>query len=305
MKIRQILERATSGDATVEVGAARWPVPKSVAHLCTPEATLSTLHGLTLGEDVCPCGQPIEASSPCSACRRPYQTPCRTDGCDEWVQPEPKGRGGWYPPPSQCAGCTEKAERSLRESRLSYIPRRLRDAAADYERRSGREDADRALYEWLNGNPEDSIWLYGPRKCGKSTAAARAAMKCVMSERYRGVMWLEYEDFVTACKRCYLDDSAAQWKVLDKAIQCELLVFDDVFPLVRKAAHGKILGVERLSAHTAQNMSDVLRKRLHTGRATIFTSVHTAEQALGYLGEHVLSWWEGVGVDAGIKEIPK
>ena len=51
MNMRQILEKAARGHDTVEVGAARWPVPKSVAHLCTPEATLSTLHGLELGGD--------------------------------------------------------------------------------------------------------------------------------------------------------------------------------------------------------------------------------------------------------------
>ena len=182
------------------------------------------------------------------------------------------------------------------------MPRRLKEAAADYERRPGREAADQALYAWLNGNPEDSIWLSGPRKSGKSTAAARAVVKMVMSERSKGVMWLEYEDFITATKRCYLDDGAKQWKLLDKAMQTELLVFDDVFPLVRKAAHGKILGVERLSAHAAQTLCDMLRKRLHNGRPTVFTSVHTAEQALGHLGEHVLSWWQGVSSSAVIEE---
>ena len=301
MNMRQILEKAAKGHDTVEVGAARWPVPKSVAHLCTPKATLSTLHGLELGGDKCPCGHPVEASSLCPACRRPYQTPCCTEGCDEWVQPEPKGQGGWYAPLSQCVTCRAKAEKSLKESRLQYIPRRLRDSASDYERRPGRESADQALYEWLNGNPEDSIWLYGPRKSGKSTAAARATMKMVMKDRVKGLMWLEYEDFITACKRCFMDDGANQWKLIDKAMQCELLIFDDVFPLVRKAPHGKILGVERLSAHAAQTLSDMLRKRLHNGRATIFTSVHTPEQALGHLGEHVLSWWQGVGISAGIK----
>jgi len=94
MNMRQIFERAAEGHDTIEVGASRWPVPKSVAHLCTPAATLSTLHGLELGGDECPCGQPVEASSPCSACRRPYQTPCCTEGCSEWVQPEERGRGG-------------------------------------------------------------------------------------------------------------------------------------------------------------------------------------------------------------------
>lgn len=301
MNMRQILAKAAKGHDTVEVGAARWPVPKSVAHLCTPAATLSTLHGLTLGESYCPCGHPTEASSLCPACRRPYQTPCCTDDCDEWVQPEPKSRSGWYEPPSQCKTCTEKAECAMRESRLSYIPRRLREAASSYERRPGRESADSALFEWLNGNPQDSIWLSGPRKSGKSTAAARAAIKVIMGDRVKSLMWLEYEDFITACKRCYMDDGAKQWKLIDKAMQCELLIFDDIFPLVRKAAHGKILGVERLTAHPAQTLCDTLRKRLHNGRPTIFTSVHTAEQALGHLGEHVLSWWEGVGINGHIK----
>lgn len=299
--MREIFTVAARGHDTVEVGASRWPVPKSVAHLCTPAATLSTLHGLTLGGDQCPCGHPVEASSLCPACRRPYQTPCCTDGCDEWVQPEARGRGGWYAPMSQCRPCVEKAERSLRESRLSYVPRRLKEAAADYERRSGREPADQALYQWLNGNPEDSIWISGPRKSGKSTAAARAVIKMVMGERAKCVMWLEYEDFVTASKRCYMDDSAKQWKLIDKAMQTELLVFDDVFPLARTTPDGRILGVERLSGHAAQTLCDMLRKRLHNGRPTIFTSVHTAEQALGHLGEHVLNWWEGVG-SSGIIE---
>ena len=302
MNMRQIFERAAGDSDTVEVGASRWPVPKSVAHLCTPAATLSTLHGLTLGGDKCPCGHPVEASSLCPACRRPYQTPCCTEGCSEWVQPQRASRGGWYAPLSQCTSCTEKSEKSLRESRLQYIPRKMRDAASDYERRDGREAVDQALFSWLNGNPEDSIWLSGPRKSGKSTAAARAAIKMVMNDRAKGLMWLEYEDFVTACKRCYLDDGAKQWKIIDKAMQCDLLVFDDVFPLVRKAPHGKILGVERLSAHAAQTLCDMIRKRLQNGRATIFTSVHTSEQALGHLGEHVLSWWEGVGVDGQIEE---
>ena len=302
MNMRQILAKAAKGHDTVEVGAARWPVPKSVAHLCTPEATLSTLHGLELGGDRCTCGHPVEASSLCPACRRPYQTPCCTEGCEEWVQPQEKSDSGWYAPPSQCTSCREKAEKSLRESRLQYIPRRLRDSAADYERKKGREQADHALYQWLNGNPEDSIWLYGARKSGKSTAAARAAMKIVMKDRVKGLMWLEYEDFVTGCKRCYMDDGANQWKLIDKAMQCELLVFDDVFPLVRKTPNGKILAVERLSGHGAQTLSDMLRKRLHNGRSTIFTSVHTPEQALGHLGEHVLSWWQGVGISAGITQ---
>ena len=124
----------------------------------------------------------------------------------------------------------------------------------------------------------------------------------VMGERSKSLMWLEYEDFVTASKRCYLDDSAKQWKLIDKAMQCELLVFDDVMPLVRKAAHGKILGVERLSAHAAQTLCDMLRKRLHNGRPTVLTSQHTPGQVLGHLGEHVLSWWEGVGSHAVIEE---
>jgi len=300
--MRDIFAVAARGHDTVEVGASRWPVPKSVAHLCTPAATLSTLHGLKLGGDQCPCGQPVEASSLCPACRRPYQTPCCTDGCGEWVQPGPRDRGGWYAPTSQCVPCVEKAEKSLRESRLSYVPRRLKEAAADYERRPGRESADQALYGWLSGNPEDSVWISGPRKSGKSTAAARAVIKMVMGERSKSLMWLEYEDFVTASKRCYMDDSAKQWKLIDKAMQCELLVFDDVFPLARTTPDGRILGVERLSGHAAQTLCDMLRKRLHNGRPTVFTSVHTAEQALGHLGEHVLNWWEGVGSSGTIKK---
>ncbi len=302
MKMREIFQRAAGDHDTVEVGAARWPVPKSVAHLCTPAATLSTLHGLQLGEDICACGRPVEAASLCPACGRPYQTPCCTDGCDEWVHPEPKGAGGWYPPPSQCKKCTAKAERALRESRLNYVPRRLLDAAYEYHRTEDREMLDNALHKWINGRLKRSIWLSGPRKSGKSTAAARAVTKLVMTERVKSVMWLEYEDFVTAAKRCYLDDNANQWKIVDMSMHAELLVLDDVFPLVRKTPKRKILGVERLSAHVAQTLSDLFRKRLHNGRPTIFTSTHTAEQALGFMGEHVYSWWEGDGVDACIKE---
>ena len=302
MKMREIFERAAGGRDTVEVGAARWPVPKSVAHLCTPEATLSTLHGLQLGEDICACGHQAAASSLCPACRRPYQTPCCSDGCDEWVQPEEKGLGGWYPPPSQCKTCTAKAERALRESRLSYVPRKLLEGAAEYERRTDREPVDRALHSWLNADLNDSVWVSGARKSGKSTAVARAVTKLVMNERVKRVMWLEYEDFVTAAKRCYLDDNANQWKIIDMSMHAELLVLDDVFPLVRKTPKGKILGVERLSAHVTQTLSDLLRKRLHNGRPTLFTSVHTAEQALGHMGEHVYSWWQGDGIDACIEE---
>ncbi len=302
MRVREIFERAAGGRDTVEVGAARWPVPKSVAHLCTPEATLSTLHGLRLGEDICACGHPVEASSLCPACRRPYQTPCCSDNCEEWVHPEPKSGAGWYPPPSQCKTCTAKAERALRESRLNYVPKRLLEASAEYERRFDREPVDRSLQSWINAEMNDSIWVSGPRKTGKSTAAARAVAKLVMNERVKCVMWLEYEDFVSAAKRCYLDDNANQWKILDMAMHAELLVLDDVFPQVRKTPKGKILGVERMSAHVAQIFTDVLRKRLHNGRPTLLTSTHTAEQALGHLGEHVYSWWQGEGIDACINE---
>jgi DNA replication protein DnaC len=300
--MREIFKRAAGDHDTVEVGAARWPVPKSVAHLCTPEATLSTLHGLLLGEDICACGHPVEASSLCSACRRPYQTPCCSDNCEEWVQPEPKSGAGWYPPPSQCKTCTAKAERALRESRLSYVPRKLLEGAAEYERRTDREPVDRTLHSWINADLNDSVWVSGARKSGKSTAVARAVTKLVMNERVKRVMWLEYEDFVTAAKRCYLDDNANQWKIIDMSMHAELLVLDDVFPMVRKTPKGKILGVERLSAHVTQTLSDLLRKRLHNGRPTLFTSVHTAEQALGHMGEHVYSWWQGDGIDACIEE---
>lgn len=302
MKMREIFERAAGGRDTVEVGAARWPVPKSVAHLCTPAATLSTLHGLTLGEDICACGHQAEASSLCPACGRPYRTPCCSDGCAEWVHPEEKGLGGWYPPPSQCKACTAKAERALRESRLNYVPRKLLEGASDYERRTVREPVDRALHAWLSADLTDSVWVSGARKSGKSTAVARAVTKLVMNERVKRVMWLEYEDFVTAAKRCYLDDNANQWKIIDMSMHAELLVLDDVFPMVRKTPNGKILGVERLSAHVTQTLSDLLRKRLHNGRPTLFTSVHTAEQALGHMGEHVYSWWQGDGIDACIEE---
>ena len=42
-------------------------------------------------------------------------------------------------PCDKCTSCTEKSEKSLRESHLQYIPRKMRDAASDYERRDGRE----------------------------------------------------------------------------------------------------------------------------------------------------------------------
>jgi len=295
MNMRQIFERAAAGHDTIEVGASRWPVPRSVAHLCTPAATLSTLHGLVLGGDQCPCGEPVEANSLCPACGRPYQTPCCTDGCGQYVQPEKRSSTGWYPPPCACADCRSASAQALLKSRLEYIPRRLKDGANDYERRDGRRDTDYMLRRWVQAGPKGAVWISGARKSGKSTSAARAVIKSIMSEHVGSVMWLEYEDLVSAAKRCFQDDSSRQWALIDKANQVELLVLDDLFPAVRKMSSGKILGVERLSGYAAQTLCDLLRRRLGLEKPTIVTSAHTPGEALGHLGEHVLSWWCGVG----------
>ncbi len=299
--ISTVFARAAQGRDTVEVGAHRWPVPKSVAHLCEPASILSTIHGLVAGEAYCPCGHPTETASRCTACGRPYQRRCATDGCDEWVQPARMTGSGWYEPTSQCSKCTQKRELSLKNSRVSRIPAQIREHVGSYEVREGRLAADRALYDWLESDLDTCVWLSGPRKAGKTTAVARAAVKAVYTDLVGTLMWLEYEDLVSAAKRCYTDDGSKQWKLIDKAINTDLLVLDDVFPRTRRRPDGKILGVEGLSGHVAGTMCDVLRRRFMSRRPTLLTSVHSADWAIGHLGEHVLGWWEGVGTERRVE----
>ena len=298
--MRHLFEKACGQHDTTPVGDARWPVPKSVAHLCTPSSTLTIIHGLRVGEDKCTCGHPIEATSSCPACGRPYQTRCNNDGCDNWVQAEEKTSTGWYPPPSTCTDCRAVARDQMLKSRLQHIPARMRSIAQTYDKRPGREHCNEVIVELLQTDLAQILFLHGPRKAGKSIAAARLAMNVVLKERRNGVMWLEYEDLCSAAKRCYMDDGAKQWALIDKAMHCEFLVLDDLFPMVRKAAHGKILAVERMSAHVMQLMTDLMRKRLHKRLTTVITSVHTPEQALGFLGEHVYNWFQEVGVEAHV-----
>ena len=302
MSIQQIFKRAARNSDTVRVGPHGWPVPKSVAHKCTPTSVLATIHGLEVGETHCPCGHPTEAASSCPACGRPYQTRCGTDGCDAWVQPEAKTDTGWYPPPSMCPKCIEDTERSLRLSRLKHIPSQIRQDASTYEQRENRASLDAHLHEWLKGDMRSGFWITGKRKTGKSTAAARAAIKAIFRGSAETMMWLECEDLVAAAKRCYQDDSAAQWRLIDKSHRTDLLVLDDVFPNTRTRPDGKVLAVEGISAHACHTLGELFRKRLMADKPTIITSVHTAQNALAFLGDNALSWWGRDSVQGFINE---
>ena len=293
------MKEVSRGGRFVSVGALRFVVPASVAHLCDPAGQLKSIHGLS-PTDTCVCGELVsmDGCGRCEGCGRPYQRRCQT--CESWVPSGDKVGGRWYEPTAQCSSCERDRQERSRRARLGSIPAPTREAAGAYRKRlEHRAIGDECLSDWLAGDcgrvmgAPFGVWLYGEHGVGKSTSAARAASHAVATGMVKTFMWTTSREILEAAKMRFIEGGGAYRALLDQARDVELLVIDEMWRNAR-SANGRVFGVEGATSNGLMVLSDIIRSRIDHRVPTLFTSKHPLDSVQRLLQD---STWHRVNAE--------
>jgi hypothetical protein len=258
------------------VGEFKIKVPPHLEDSCHPINLYRTCHGhdFSAGDYACPACESltsfhemctIRGDPRCRVCGYYLPRLCNADGCDHLVAsfgtPD-----YWCPPWPFCPTCIGDEMRELRSRYLERIPQRIRHAAvkAWEGRYEHRKDAGLVLSQWLSaklgldGGPS-CLYLWGNVGSGKTTIAARAAIKAVHSGIIADVQWVKEGELLAAAKSQYSSESSAE--LLDSARHAALLVYDELWS-----------GVHGYTDHVKQTLSSLFCLRFEEGRPTILTS---------------------------------
>jgi hypothetical protein len=289
----------------VRVGKLQLQVPASVAHLCSPEGQLKSIHGLE-PTDTCVCGELVsmEGHGRCVSCGKPYRRKCTS--CEGWVVVDKKVNGRWYEPPSQCGSCESTRADKARRALLGGIPACTREAALAYRKGcEHRADGDAALRGWLEDDcgrvlgASLCVWLYGPHNVGKSVSVARACTHAVATGMVESFLWTTSRELLEASKMRFIEGGGAYRALLDRARNAELVVIDEMWNNARKSAR-RLVGVEGATANGMLVMSDIIRSRIDHRMPTLFTSMYPMDSIRQLMGE---SSWHRVSGMTEMREV--
>ena len=289
----------------VSVGKLQLQVPASVAHLCSPEGQLKSIHGLE-PTDTCVCGELVsmEGHGRCVSCGKPYRRKCTS--CEGWVVVDKKVNGRWYEPPSQCGSCESTRADKARRALLGGIPACTREAALAYrkgcEHRANGDDALRSGLEDDCGRVLGAslcVWLYGQHNVGKSVSVARACTHAVATGMVESFLWTTSRELLEASKMRFIEGGGAYRARLDRARNAELVVIDEMWNNARGNAR-RLVGVEGATANGLLVLSDIIRSRIDHRMPTLFTSMYPMDSIRQLMGE---SSWHRVSGMTEMREV--
>lgn len=217
----------------VNVGANALPVPESVADRCYSPEFMKRFHGLSPGQEYCPCGAVVGDAyeSRCGSCSRPYPLSCHH--CGDWVHAEDVNGSGWYGPGSECSRCQGNAARAARSSVLKQIPYDIRAGAEGFVPGvSSRQHAVDVLDKWSRADcgrvprVRPFVWIAGGHRTGKSVAVARTVSVAVKEGRLSSLVWCTYDQIINASKVRFLGEGG---DLLSRCKSVGVLVIDEVF----------------------------------------------------------------------------
>lgn len=261
---------------SVSIGALGIRVPAHLKESCQPINIYRTCHGHDFSEGPykCPTCSKLttfaqmreQLGDPrCISCERYLPRRCNGDGCDALV--EGGGDADYYTPPWPfCSACLDSTARDEREQCLTRIHQRIRHAAVKgWEGRyEHRKEAGRHLASWLecklgyDGGPS-ALYIWGNVGSGKTTIAARAAVKAVHAGHVADLRWVREAEFVRAAKTQYSSEASSQ--LLEDMRHTALLIFDEMWT-----------SVDSYTDHVRTTMAELLSLRFEERRPTVMTS---------------------------------
>jgi predicted RNA-binding Zn-ribbon protein involved in translation (DUF1610 family) len=268
----------------VKVGSLNMSVPSHVAHLCVPREYDRRNHGIDwdVGAVCEGCGtvtafENRPTNNACPACGRMWPFRCRGVGCDVLIEPD-YANGHWYEPYPYCRECERNRLAEGAEVMFEEIPQgTLSNAIDGWRRAKHRVDAEKECKFWLKhdlgrdyGNMT-GLYFYGDVGTGKTTIAARCAVKAIRSGRVRSFIWVKEYDLMMATKAMGYDakkEAAALFKRVETA---ELAVIDEMFAVS-----------ESLTDHAKVMIGQAIAKRFEDRLPTIVTSNHDPAWAALY-----------------------
>jgi DNA replication protein DnaC len=258
------------------IGSLGIRVPAHVEELCKPVNHYRACHGHDFNEGPWSCPScdtahtltrmaEILGDPRCGACGFFMSRRCSADGCDTLVA----GFGEpdyWCPPWPFCPSCLDEEVLRERTACLVRIPQRVRHAAVKgWEGRyEHRKKAGVELAKWLecklgyDGGPS-ALYIWGNVGSGKTTVAARAAVKAVTAGHVSDVQWVREGAFISAAKSQYSNEQSAE--LLDSMRHSALLVYDEMWT-----------AADSYTDHVRSTMADIFSLRFEERRPTIMTS---------------------------------
>lgn len=264
----------------VSVGSFGFKIPAHLKESVKPHNYLRNHHGYDSSDgdayicDACGACSTLEEvvetglSDPrCHHCNKYLQRRCAADGCDNFSSSKSNNDSPphWYVPPTYCKTCRHESLREARTSLLESIPERIRHSAVkSWEGRyKHRKAAGEALSWWLlddcgrKGKPV--LYLWGNVGSGKTTVAARGAIKAVMEGHAKNLMWVKESDVVHAAKSEFSRDESHY--MLKQMMSADLLVYDELW-----------CQSDTYTDNVRARLNDIFSRRFEEMKPTLITS---------------------------------
>jgi predicted RNA-binding Zn-ribbon protein involved in translation (DUF1610 family) len=268
----------------VKVGPLNMNVPSHLAHLCKPEEYDRRHHGIDweVGAQCQSCGVVTEfkdrpTNRACPACGCMWPVRCRGTGCDVLIAPYYEN-GLWYEPYPLCAGCEKDRLAEGAEAMLNEIPRAtLSNAIEGWRRAEHRIEAEKECKFWLKHNlgrdygNMTGLYFYGDVGTGKTTIAARCAVKAIKTGNVTSFIWVKEYDLMMATKAMGYDAKKEASGLFRRLETAELAVIDEMFAVS-----------ESLTDHAKVMIGQAIAKRFESKLPTIVTSNHDPAWAALY-----------------------
>lgn len=281
----------------ISVGSMGFKIPAHLSENVKPHNYLRNHHGFdSSGGDVYVCDNCGSCSTldeivatglsdpNCPHCGKYLQRRCAADGCDSLSSSKPDGSNppNWYVPQTYCKTCRHESLREVRSSLLESIPERIRHSAvkAWEGRYQHRRPAGEALSWWLlddlgrKGKPV--LYMWGNVGSGKTTVAARGAVKAIMDGHAKNMMWVRESDFVHAAKSEFSRDESHY--MIKQMMTADLLVYDELW-----------CQVETYSDNVRARLNDVFSRRFEEMKPTLITSNEPASMFSDVLDARIAS----------------
>ena len=268
----------------VKVGSLKINVPSHVAHLCTTEEHDRRKHGIDweVGASCESCGTVTERKDrprnrACPGCNKMWPFRCHSVGCDVLLEPD-HANGQWYEPYPYCQACEKSRLAEGAEEMLDEVPNTtLGNAIEGWRRAEHRVEAEKECKFWLNqglgrdyGN-RTGMYFYGDVGTGKTTIAARCAVKAIRAGMVQSFVWVKEYDLMMASKAVGYDAKQEAASLFRRVETAELAVIDEMFAVS-----------ESLSDKARVMIGQALAKRFEERLPTIVTSNHEPAWAALY-----------------------
>ena len=267
-----------------EVGMFKLRVPAHIAPLCTHHEYDRRHHGIDWDEGYTCQGSGLVTefgnrpfNSQCENCTKIWPIRCIGKGCEVLIEPTPSG-GNWYNPYPYCQDCESGRLTEMAVGLLDEIPQdTLSNAVNGWRNAKHRADAEKECKFWLAGDLGKhnggltGLYFYGDVGSGKTTLAARCAVKAIRSGKVHSFMWVKEYDLMMASRAMGYEAKGAASELFMRVQSVDLLVLDEMFAVS-----------ESLTEQAKTIVGQALAKRFESKRPTIITSNHEPSWAALY-----------------------